>query len=263
MQVQAVVTYQEEIARGIWRMQALAPAMVLFMQPGQFVHLLPHDLTLSSDPLLRRPLSLAAFNSDKGTFEVIYQVVGRGTRLLSLYTVGDSLDTMGPLGNPFPLPAKTQKRIAMVAGGIGLPPLYPLARLLMERGYDLFLFHGLREKKLAIMQRDFEQIGLPIRHYTNDGSLGMPGLVTTKLHEELRELGVDLVYACGPKGMLVALQQILREAGIPGWFSLENHLACGVGACLGCTVRIIQDGNWRYALLCQDGPAFASEEVLF
>lgn len=234
------------------------------MQPGQFVHLRVQAEARSFDPLLRRPISLADFDAEQGCFDLIYQVVGRGTEILSRRLPGEVLDILGPIGRSFPLPGSQYPIVALVAGGLGVPPLYPLAKELIAKKAKIVLFLGARSEPQLLMLDEFAALGVECRVFTDDGSAGRQGRVTEGLLDELRALQTDYLYACGPMPMLRSLHPLIAPAHLRGaWFSLETHMACGVGACLGCTVKLKEGEGTRLALLCQEGPVFAAEEVSF
>ena len=263
MRQNAIIISQQHIAPDTYRMRLSAPEMVARMQPGQFVHVRVQSDSTSFDPLLRRPISLADYNVEQGTFDLVYQVVGRGTEILSDWVPNEKLDVLGPIGRAFPLPNTSYQTVALVAGGLGVPPLLPLARELLRTKAKVVLFLGARSAKQLLMVDDFAALGVETRLYTDDGSAGHCGRVTDGLLEELRSMQVDRLYACGPMPMLRALHPLVKQASVEAWFSLETHMACGIGACLGCTVTVHEGDTARLALLCQEGPVFAAQEVSF
>ncbi|MCL2497002.1 MAG: dihydroorotate dehydrogenase electron transfer subunit [Symbiobacteriaceae bacterium] len=247
----------------LWRLTLHAPELVSLLKPGQFLHLLTRPL-LSHDPLLRRPISVASWHEEHGTCSLYYQVVGRGTAYLSQLQAMERLDLLGPLGQPYPMPPTGQQSVALVAGGIGIPPLFPLAKTLLQKGHKVTLFLGARTRGQLLMLGEFRQAGVPYFVTTDDGSAGRLGRVVDDFHDKLlHSHHFDYIYTCGPKGMLQAVQTITAAAGLSGWLIMESHMACGLGACLGCTIRVQEGEGWRYALLCQEGVAFAVGEVCF
>ncbi|MBI5902816.1 MAG: dihydroorotate dehydrogenase electron transfer subunit, partial [Deltaproteobacteria bacterium] len=167
------------------------------------------------------------------------------------------IDVLGPLGNGFPDPGRGKKAV-MVAGGMGIVPMYMLAERLPS---STFLF-GARSAQEAVIADDFKGLGCRIKVSTEDGSVGKKGLVTALLKEELTPRSV--IYACGPAGMLKAVSKIAHEAGVRSYVSLERSMACGIGVCLGCAVKSKAHGareNRVYKMVCSDGPVFDSEDI--
>ena len=253
-QEKAMVEELRKVGQEMFHLILRAPEIALTAKPGQFL-----ELKVSSDdsfdPLLRRPISIYSIDSTKGCIGLVYRVVGRGTKLLSQYQSGDVIDVIGPIGNGFSIPDDA-KKILLVAGGIGMPPLYAIAQ--HYKGREFLLYYGARSKDEVIMKDDWKRLGIKVKVATDDGSLGFSGRVTDLLKtEEL--FGVDLCCACGPRPMLVALKDYLQEHDIPGLVSLEEKMACGVGACLGCVCKTHQG----YRRVCVDGPVFPAGEVIW
>lgn len=240
--------------------------------PGQFLHI---KITDALDPLLRRPLSIAAIDREKQELTVLYRVKGRGTQLLAQVRPGECLNVLGPLGKGFTIPGFTipeQGELVLAAGGIGAFPLLSLAVDAKAQGVKTTLLWGGESKDfftnagLAL----WERTGIEIVLASIDGSIGLRGLVTDLLKEKFPEDGTVSggdgvrIAVCGPVGMLKAVTAWGLEKGLTMEISLEEKMGCGVGACLGCvcTVRD-QDGNIRRAKVCSDGPVFKAEEVVW
>jgi len=220
--------------------------------PGQFVTL---RCTNRTDPLLRRPLALSSFDEKTGEASIIYQRRGKATGLLSEKRSGDPIDILGPLGNSFPLPGGNQQAV-LVAGGIGLGPLLFLHDYLRNLGLNPLFVAGFRSR---------EQIPLSVLRErdtslcTDDGSLGFHG--TSGAYLEGLDTGPDTVfYACGPEGLLRSVQSLAEEKGAQCWVSMEQVMACGVGACMGCVIRV-RTGN-GYARVCTEGRIFSGRHIL-
>lgn len=255
---QVKILYNDRLAEGYYRLGLSWKTPLI--RAGHFVMLRVSD---GLDPLLRRPFGVykvlgARGSSLKGTgIEILYRVVGKGTEILSHRRPGEELNVLGPLGNGFPDPEPGQ-RVIMVTGGMGIVPLYLLAKRL-DRGVLLF---GARSKKEAFLTKEFRGAGLKIKTATEDGSAGRKGLVTALLKEELSP--GSLIYACGPLGMLKAVSMLAREAGVKCLVSLERSMACGIGVCLGCAVKAKthnEKENKNYRMVCSEGPVFDSEEL--
>ncbi len=229
------------------------------VSPGQFVMVRVSD---GFDPLLRRPFGVYNVLGSKGKFtgtgiELLYRVVGKGTRILSTRKPGDDIDILGPLGDGFPYP-EGYKKVIMAAGGMGIAPLYLLAKGLP----DATLLFGARNKEETVFVKDFKKILRRVKVATEDGSSGRKGLVTELVREELSPGAV--LYACGPIGMLKAVSAIAHSAGVKCFVSLERAMACGIGVCLGCAVRSRPHGgeeNKDYKMVCSDGPVFDSADI--
>lgn len=226
--------------------------IALRASPGQFVHL---RCTKGLDPLLRRPISICLTDPQKGLVYLWYQVVGKGTKLLSNLKPGDTVDLMGPLGRGF-TPVEGQK-IALIGGGMGIAPLILLGHTLAEHN-QAAAFFGARSAE-HLPPRDLFP---PMEGFlaTEDGSAGYQGFVTELLEEWITLEKPDLLYACGPQGMLKQVAAMAKKTGIPLQVSLETVMACGVGACLGCTCESARQGD-SWLKVCQDGPVFWAQEV--
>jgi dihydroorotate dehydrogenase electron transfer subunit len=219
--------------------------------PGQFVHIRVAEL----DPLLRRPFSIHDVEGDR--VRIVYDVVGRGTRILSNVGSGKSVDVLGPLGNGFLLDGET---FCMVAGGMGVAPMVFLARRLREKTERVIAFVGAGSKAQLIGDSKIRALGIEVFTATEDGSVGYGGLITDLFSKvvERRELENLAVLACGPKEMLKVVAGISEKIGAMAQGSLEELMACGMGACLGCAVAV---RSGEYKMVCKDGPVFNLSEV--
>jgi dihydroorotate dehydrogenase electron transfer subunit len=229
-------------------------------EPGQFIHVLPragHQVSVSSDPLLRRPISIYDIDEEQKTLKILFRVVGRGTKALSMLSPGELIDFLGPIGRGFELPTTGGCELALVGGGIGLAPLFLLARRLIQAGHRVRAFFGFRSQADCIDVGPFSEIGCAVEVFTEDGSLGVQGFPTQGLVEALP--GLDGVYACGPVGMLAAVARFARD--LPCQVSMEERMGCGVGACLACACKV--KGQKGYVRVCVDGPVFNAAEIDF
>jgi len=187
-------------------------------------------------------------------------VVGRGTRALSVIRQGAAVDLMGPLGHSFPQPGAGCGRLVLIGGGLGIPPMAAAAQWAMQAGRDAVAVLGARSARYLAGAREVAASGIEIITVTDDGSAGEQGFVTGPLERLLAdEAGVGEVWACGPEPMLVAIKERCAAAGVPCFVSVERFMACGFGACIGCTVPKPGGG---YLKTCQDGPVFPAEEVV-
>ena len=236
----------DQLSEDVYRVRIGSQHMYGDASPGQFVML---EVSPGLDPLLRRPFSLHEVDSD--SFQILYRVVGRGTQVLSGRRTGELLDTIGPLGSGFDL---LEGNVLLVAGGMGIAPLLFLARLLKQGGQEPVLLYGARTASSLVAREGFEKLAVPVKLATEDGSAGFKGTCTELLESELPGSGYTGIYACGPAPMLAAVKDISERLGISSCqVSVEERMACGVGACLGCSVGSSKGG---YVTVCKDGPVF-------
>ena len=220
---------------------------------GQFICIYPKDRST----LLPRPISICEVNKEGTGIRVVYRIAGQGTREFSSYGEGDEADVLGPLGNGFPIGAAEGKRALLLGGGIGIPPILQLAKQI--RG-DKLIGAGYRDENL-FLKEDLEQYARTVIA-TEDGSRGAKGNVLDAISEDGYE--ADVIFACGPMPMLRAVKEYARKKNIPAYISLEEHMACGVGACLGCVVKtknVDAHSHVHNARICTDGPVFEAGEV--
>lgn len=238
-------------------------------EAGQFVALQVKDANLPSfDPLLRRPISLAGISAGKEEITLLYRIQGRGTEILARAREGERLSLMGPLGRGFALPAAGE--LWLIAGGIGIFPLYPLAEKAITRGLQVRLFWGAENRSFleSAGLSAWRALGIPVELSTLDGSLGRKGLVTEGVLEILEKEGErgGLLSAatCGPKQMMEAVTKLCLSHQVPVQVSLEERMGCAVGACLGCAVAVMDErGTKVHKKVCQDGPVFQGGEVVW
>ncbi|MFH1757093.1 MAG: dihydroorotate dehydrogenase electron transfer subunit [Pseudomonadota bacterium] len=264
-EVKARIQQHRRVGVDYFRLRLLCPEIARLAQPGQFVMLRVNE---QREPFLRRPFSFSRIFpcgdkrtklEEKGTLEICYQVVGRGTSLMTQLREGQRVDILGPLGNGFWL-EEGWKRVVLIGGGIGIAPLIAWAEKLRARPSKrrkliknpaetpevLVLIGGKsREKILGI--KEFRKMELEPQVSTEDGSLGMKGLATDLLERELLTRGQPSVtiYACGPMPMLAKIAQIAEQFDLPCQVLLESRMACGVGACLGCAVKVRDEDSMK------------------
>jgi dihydroorotate dehydrogenase electron transfer subunit len=230
-------------------------------KPGQFVMLRIEDRIA---PLLRRPFSIYRIIEGKKGLEILYRVVGESTNILSGIREGESVDILGPLGNGFSLPKKNGK-VFIVAGGIGVAPLVFLSSYLVgEKGLaasSIKVFLGARSKEDLLCRDDFLSLGLEVAITTDDGSVGETCMITSPVEVALKKARPDVIYACGPSGMMKCLADMAEDYGVACQISMETVMACGFGACLGCAVESKDES--KYLHVCKDGPVFDSRDVKF
>ena len=253
-------------------MRLKAPKTAKKAKPGQFVH-----IRVSGTLPLRRPISVMLTDPKTGTIDLLYKKIGEGTRQLGERKKGEVLPMLGPIGQPFDL-SDTNKRYVLIGGGVGVPPMVFVADQLVNKA-DLVLFAGSEvEFPFALKPSTFmlpgvqgnttltisslEERGIACRLASNAGLYGcyeghVPDLAKdylSALSEE--ERGRCVLLSCGPHPMLHAVAKLGREFNIPAQLSLEEYMACGIGGCAGCVVKVLEDGQEKYKRVCVDGPVF-------
>ena len=260
--VKAKILQNKKIYGSYYKMLLDAPYIAKNATPGQFVQIRCSEGT---DPLLRRPFSVHRITGDK--IEILYEKIGKGTEVLSQKKSGELFDILGPLGNGFTLPRtpndKRQTPI-LIAGGIGVAPLFFLAEELTRKKIKVSVLIGAQTKDLILCEKDFRKTGAEVHIATDDGSKGCRGFVSELFKEVLRTTCLPAgkrttIYACGPEPMLRNIAGICRKNEISCEISLEEKMACGIGACLGCAVKVKGGG---YKLACKDGPVFNIDELI-
>lgn len=244
---------QNTLPCNVRQMVLKAPELVNLAKAGQFVHVRCGD---DYDPLLRRPISINRLDREQGRLTLLYKITGRGTEQLSRYRAGDYVDMMGPLGTGFSLQGE---KPLLIGGGMGIAPLLALADALAPRAVTMVM--GAQNAAGLICHDDFADVCCGLHVATNDGSAGYRGHAPILAEELFSRHGYDMIYACGPVPMLRYIQQMSARLKIPCQLSLEEFMACGVGACLGCTCEPAGKGA-PYKKVCTDGPVFWSEEVI-
>lgn len=247
----AEVLENTEIFTGIYKMIVSAVSIAESAAAGQFVNLYCKD----ASRLLPRPISICEVDKKTGTLIFVYDVVGKGTEEFSNMKAGDNIQLLGPLGNGFNIDNKIKEHI-LVGGGVGIPPLLELCKNL-EGNKKVYL--GFRTGNFLI--EEFEKYGTEVYIATDDGSFGKKGTVVDLLEEQ--NVDGQMIYTCGPKPMLRAVANFARNRNISAQASLEERMACGIGTCVGCVVKIKKDNSWEYKKVCVDGPVFLSEEILW
>lgn len=247
----ATVMEQEKIASGIYSLWIRTKRIAGEAKPGQFLSLYSRE----ESRMLPRPISICEIDREGGRIRMVYRVAGKGTEEFSRLASGDRIEVLGPLGNGFPLDTGAKKAFLM-GGGIGIPPMVQLAR---ELKTEVQVIAGYRDE--SFLTGELSEHGA-LYVATEDGSAGTRGNVLDAVREH--GLTADIIYACGPGPMLRAVKAYAEEKGIPCWISMEERMACGIGACLACVCRSKEvDGHThvRNKRVCKDGPVFLSTEV--
>lgn len=247
----------KEVATRHFRLDILVPEVAVRARPGQFAMVRCGE---SLYPFLRRPLSFFDIDRGRGQVSFLVQVRGEGTAALVRRPPGQSVSMLAPLGNGFSLAAgRGVSPLLLVAGGVGVAPFPPAARVAREQGAEVVALVGARRAADVVGVDELGQTGARVKVATEDGSTGIRGLVTDLLVDYLKGKGpVGMLLACGPLPMLARVKEIVAGRGFPAYVSLEQRMACGFGTCRGCAIPATGGG---YRHVCQDGPVFPVEDV--
>lgn len=301
---------KEQLKDDIFKFSVESEEMCKLAKPGQFLEI---KVCNGIEPILRRPISIYNIDEKNNLVEFIFQVKGKGTKILSEVEEGKEIDIIGPVGNGV-FDIKKYKNVAIIGGGIGIFPLYELAKRLKECSYyedktnnidkinnthieekqseiNINTYLGFRNKELVTLENEFEKVSTNLIITTDDGSYKEKGFAIDKLREDIEKSAnienlensetqiPDMIFACGPLPMLKAVQKLSLEKNIPCQISLEEKMACGLGVCLGCAVKVVNGDNdagtvgvaetvslsntqqLEYKHVCKDGPVFWANEV--
>ena len=253
----AIVLSQEQISAGIFSLMLGCREIAASARPGQFVTLYCKD----KSRLLPRPISICRVNEKDGILCLVYRVAGEGTAEFAGLLPGDDITCMGPLGNGFPIEECNDDSVSfLIGGGIGIPPMLELCARLPGKKQVIL---GYRDSS-TFLKKEFEDLGAAVYIASEDGSIGTKGNVLDAIAEH--QLSADVLFACGPKPMLRALAAYGKEKGIKAYVSLEERMACGIGACLACVCKTVetdahsQVNNTR---ICTEGPVFAADAIVW
>lgn len=243
---------QKELSKDIFEMWIETEAAKSAI-PGQFISLYTDD----KSKLLPRPISICEIAEDKKSLRIVYRIAGKGTKIFSEKLAGEEIKIVGPLGNGYDL---LDEKAILIAGGIGIPPMLELAKKLKEKNVDINVVLGYRDAAL-FLKDDFEKYA-KVYIATEDGSVGTKGNVLDCIKEN--KISGKVIYSCGPTPMLRAVKEYALENDMDAYISLEERMACGIGACLGCvckTTDIDDHSLVKNARVCTDGPVFDAREV--
>jgi len=220
-------------------------------KPGNFIMLAASN---TADPLLKRPFGI--LTAEPPFIRLYYEIVGKGTGLISYLDPNDSVDAIGPLGNSFP--SLVNKKILLVAGGRGIAPIYYAFQDYISSN-DVFLIYGANSKDDLNLREEIAAVPLKkVFLYTEDGSIGNKGLVTTDIREIIKENNIEVTISCGPDAMFKSLSRTIGDLGTENYVSLEALMGCGFGICYSCVVKTAAGD---YKKVCSDGPVFKMEEI--
>lgn len=247
----AGVISQEVLATGVYSMWIKTDKIAKISKPGQFIDLYCKE----GSRMLPRPISICEIDEEKNALRIVYRILGKGTEEFSAYQAGDEIRILGPLGNGFPI---SDKKAILIGGGIGIPPMLELAKSLKG---EKKIVAGYRDE--LFLQEELQENG-ELFIATEDGSTGTKGNVINVVEE--KQLKAQVIYACGPTPMLKAVKAYALENGIEAWLSLEEKMACGIGACLACVCKSKEKDehtNVYNKRICKEGPVFLASEVEF
>ena len=248
------VVSQEEIGKDIFSLWLQTDQMAQYARPGQFLSL----YTGNAGKLLPRPISICEIDKETSRIRLVYRVTGKntGTEAFSKMQPGDKIEALGPLGNGFPLEEAEGKKVFLIGGGIGIPPMLETAKQLNAQKTAVL---GYRDE--LFLNEEFAKYA-DVYVATEDGSSGTKGNVLNAIQEKTLE--ADVIFACGPTPMLRALKEYAAANHITCWISMEERMACGIGACLACVCQSKEKdhhSNVNNKRICKDGPVFLAEEV--
>ena len=251
VQHNAKVISNEKICEKFYHLRLDATSVARQALPGSFIHIRIAD---GLKPFFRRPFSIYRA---KKYVEILYEVVGEGTAILASKNKNETLDIFGPLGNTFSMPSKKIKQVVMIAGGIGIAPLFILSDFFKGKRYDITLLYGGRTKGHVFNFGEFKKNGCKVYVATNDGSVGTKGYVSN-LFGKIKINKQTMLYTCGPKPMMKMVKLFAHAHNLPAEASCEEIMACGVGTCLGCSIKTTQG----FKTVCNDGPVFDIHKII-
>lgn len=260
-QILAQLLKKEEIIKDVYKYSVIADEIVNIAKPGQFIEIRVSDQT---EPFLRRPISIYHLDKENGILEFIVQVKGKGTELLSRKEIGDKIDIIGPLGfGSFKF--SQYEKIAIIGGGIGIFPLYELAKQAKESGKEVHCYLGFRNKDFVMLEEEFQGVTDKLVITTDDGTYSNKGFAIDYLKEDMEAEKFECIFACGPIPMLRAVKEYTDKNNINCQISLEEKMGCGLGVCLGCAVKTAKSPKEapEYFHVCKGGPVFNAKDVEF
>ncbi len=255
-QIKGKISRNTQLTEDIFRMSIIAPEISTLALPGQFIM----AKTSGNDPLLRRPFSIHQIQGNK--IDILYKQVGKGTAILASLPPSSEIDIVGPLGNHF---TWHNDHNCLIGGGMGVAPLLFLAQKMLKENIHPHIMLGMRNKtELTAILPNFEALGCPITYATDDGSMGHKGFIVECIQDTLPTGSAPWqVFTCGPYPMLKGIADLCRLQQWPCHVSMETMMACGISACLGCTIEANQANpkGGNYLHVCQDGPVFLANQI--
>ena len=257
--IKAKLLKKEELVSGIFKFSIQAEEVVKIAKPGNFIEIRVND---DIEPFLRRPISIYNLDKENGILEFIFQEKGKGTKMLSAKREGDLIDIIGPLGYGT-FKYSNYENLAIIGGGIGIFPLYELAKAAIKENKSVNTYLGFRNTELVVLEEEFKEVSNKLILTTDDGSYANKGFAIDFLKNDIENGKIDCIYACGPLPMLKAIKELALEKNIPCQVSLEEKMACGLGVCLGCAVKTAESPKEapEYWHVCKAGPVFDAKKV--
>ena len=253
---QVEIVTKEQLTKNIFKFAILSEEMAKVALPGQFLEIRVND---DIEPFLRRPISIYKIDKEKNQLEFIFQVKGKGTQILAQKSIGDKISVIGPLGKG-DFKFENYKNIAIIGGGIGIFPLYELARQASQNA-NVTTYLGFRSKDFVVLEDEFSKVSNKLVLTTDDGTYQEKGFAIDLLKKDCESQKPDCIFACGPLPMLKAIKDFAIENEIPAQVSLEERMGCGIGICLGCAVKNKNTDGYKH--VCKDGPVFNVNDVEF
>ena len=252
----ATIQDRTQLSKDYYAITLASPEIARAARPGQFIM-----IECKGDVFLKRPMGISAANPKTGTIRFIYRVCGAGTRALHEIPLKDTLEVIGPLGNGF-WKEENARSVGLVAGGTGIGPIIMFAHWLHETAPDVVIigFIGAQSASIICGEKELQQAAKRVCLATDDGTLGDKGFITATLAAYLQNHSLQSLVACGPTPMMQKTAMLAEEHNIPCQVSLEEYMACGFGACLGCACEIRDHG---YLMVCREGPVFDSRTVIW
>lgn len=250
---------KEQLKPDIFKFSVEAPSIVKTARPGNFIEI---RVSQTTEPFLRRPISIYNLDKENGILEFIFQVKGKGTEILAKQEGGKEIDIIGPLGYGT-FKYEDYQNLAIIGGGIGVFPLYELAKCAKADNKNVTTYLGFRNKDFVVLEEEFQKVSNELILTTDDGSYAKQGFAINYLEEDIKNGKIDSIYACGPLPMLKAVQKLAIEKQIPCQISIEEKMACGLGVCLGCAVKTAKSpaDAPQYLHVCKAGPVFNAKDV--
>ena len=259
VKIQAKLLEKIKLKENIYHFKVEAHEMVDIAKPGHFIEI---RVSKNTEPFLRRPISIHNMDKEKGILEFIFQVKGEGTKILSEKNIGETIDIIGPLGNGT-FEYENYQNIAIIGGGIGVFPLYELAKSAKKNNRNVNIYLGFRSKDFVLLEDEFKSVSDNFILTTDDGSYSQKGFAINFLEKDIDSGKIDSIYACGPLPMLKAVRKLAIDKNIPCQISLEERMGCGLGVCLGCAVKTAKSPKEapEYWHVCKGGPVFEAKDV--
>lgn len=249
IQENAIILDKKQLSPSFFKLAIQSKYISENSLPGQFIEL---RVSTEQAPLLRRPFSIHNTDKTNNSIEVLFEVLGDGTQLLSKRKQGEAINVLGPLGTGFNI--KSSNTAILIGGGMGVAPLFFLAKEVVAICKSVIVLIGAKTKEQVMCEDDLKKLGAQVFVSTDDGSYGQKGLVT-----DLINIQPSIIYACGPQPMLKSVASLAAKNNIYCQVSLEAFMACGIGACKGCAIK----STSGYKMVCKDGPVFSSKEIIW